>query len=413
MTPVRHPPSRPATAARPNRAPAGTRRHSGRPPTLGALTVAGVGAAVRAAGLGVLAVLLVVLLGWATAARTGADATDAVATALLAWLAGQRAHLAVPGGELSLAPLGLSALSVALLHAAALRAGRAIGIRSWAAVLATVTASATAYGVLATVVAVLARTSQVQAEPLTAFLGAATVAVLGTGTGATRAAGRAPALWWRLPATVRVAVPAAAGAVAVLLAGGAVLAGAALAVDRSRTALLVDSLQGGLSGAVLLTVLCLLYLPTAVGWGAAYVVGPGFAVGAGTVVSPFGTSLGAVPALPLLAALPQEPGPGWAPVVLGVPLAAGVLAGLLVHRRVRGGEAGLGGPGWRPVAAVSAVAGGLVSAGVAGLAAVTAGSGGPGRLAVTGPDWWAVAPLAGLQVGLVAAATLAVLRRGS
>ena len=52
------------------------------------------------------------------------DAADAVATALMAWLVGHHAHLAVPGGELALVPLGLTALPVALLHAATLRAGR-------------------------------------------------------------------------------------------------------------------------------------------------------------------------------------------------------------------------------------------------------------------------------------------------
>ena len=152
--------------------------------------------------------------------------------------------------------------------------------------------------------------------------------------------------------------------------------------------------------------LCLLYVPTAAFWGTAYVVGPGFAVGAGTTVSPFGVDLGGVPAVPLLAALPQEPGPGWAPLVLLVPVAAGVLAGVLAHR-----SGAVAAEGWRPLAEVSAVAGGLVAAAVAVLALLASGPGGPGRLAETGPDWWAVAPVAGLEVAVVMAAALLVLRR--
>jgi hypothetical protein len=135
-------------------------------------------------------------------------------------------------------------------------------------------------------------------------------------------------------------------------------------------------------------------------------VGPGFAVGAGTGVSPFGADLGAVPAVPLLAALPQEPGPGWGPLVLVVPLGAGVLAGLLAHR-----SEAVTGSGWRPLAEASAVAGGLVAAAVAVLALLASGPGGPGRLAETGPDWWAVAPVAGLEVAAVMAVTLLVVRR--
>jgi hypothetical protein len=350
--------------------------------------------------------LVVVLVARASAADSGADATDAVATALMAWLVGHHAHLAVPGGELALVPLGLTALPIALLHAATLRAGRAAGIRGRTAVLALASSTTATYAVLATFVALLARTGEVQALPVSAFVGAAGVAALGSGTGAIRATGSWSGVSRRLHPLVRAALPAATGALAVLLAGGALVTGAALAVHRDRAALLVDGLGAGLGGGVLLGVLCLLYVPTAAFWGTAYVVGPGFAVGAGTAVSPFGVDLGGVPAVPLLAALPQEPGPGWAPLVLLVPVAAGVLAGVLAHR-----SGAVADDGWRPLAEVSAVAGGLVAAAVAVLALLASGPGGPGRLAETGPDWWAVAPVAGVEVAVVMAAALLVLRR--
>ena len=114
-----------------------------------------------------------------------------------------------------------------------------------------------------------------------------------------------------------------------------------------------------------------------------------------------------MPAFPLLAALPQEPGPAWAPVVLLVPVAAGVVAGLLAPAvRLR----------WpRPAGARSprprAVAGGLLAAAVAVLCLLASGPAGPGRLGETGPTWWLVAVLAGLEVAAVMAATLLVLRR--
>ncbi len=408
MTELLSRPSRtPRTPGRPGRV-AGTRhRPADVPPaTTRSLTGAGVAAAVRSAGLGILAVMVVVLVAWASAADSGADATDAVATALMAWLVGHHAHLAVPGGELALVPLGLTALPVALLHAATLRAGRAAGVRGRTSVLALASSTTATYAVLATFVALLARTGEVQALPVSAFVGAAGVAALGSGTGAIRATGTWSGVSRRVHPLVRAALPAATAAVAVLLAGGALVTGAALAVHRDRAALLVDTLGAGAGGGVLLGVLCLLYVPTAAFWGTAYVVGPGFAVGAGTAVSPFGVDLGAVPAVPLLAALPQEPGPGWAPLVLLVPLGAGVLAGVLADR-----SGTVAAEGWRPLAEVSAVVGGLVAAAVVVLSLLTSGPGGPGRLAQTGPDWWAVAPVAGLEVAVVMAATLLVLRR--
>ena len=370
------------------------------------LTGLGVLAALRSVALGVLAVMVVVLVGWATAADSGADATDAVATALMAWLVAHHAHLAVPGGEVALVPLGLTALPVVLLHTATLRAGRAAAVRGRTAVLALVSSAVATYAVAATLVALLARTDSVRALPVSAFVGAAGVALLGAGTGAVRATGTWSGVSRRLPAPVRVALPAATSALATLVAGGALLVGVSLVLHQDRAAALVNGLDAGLGGGVLLVLLCLLYVPTAAIWGLAVVVGPGFAVGTGTSVSVTGIQLGAVPAFPLLAALPQGTGSALAWLALGVPVAAGGLAATLAHR-----SGAVPYAGWRPVAEVCAVAGGLLALAVAVLALLASGPAGPGRLTETGPTWWLIAPLAGLEVAAVMAAVLLLLRR--
>ena len=297
------------------------------------VTVAGVGAALRCAGLGILAVAVVVLVTWATAADSGADATDAVATALQVWLVAHHAHLAVPGGEFALVPLGLTLLPAGLLHVATVRAGRAAGVRGRRGVLALASSVSATYAVVATLVALVARTGSVQALPTTAFVGAAGVSALAAGTGAVRATGSWSGLTRRLPRPVRTALPAAAGASAVLVAGGGLLAGGSLAVHEGRARELFAGLDPSIGGVVLLALLCLLYVPTAVVWGLAYAVGPGFAVGAGTSVSIAGSTAGAVPAFPLLAALPQGTVVTGAPLALVVPVLAGSLAGVLAHRR--------------------------------------------------------------------------------
>ena len=370
------------------------------------VTVVGIVAAVRSAGLGVLAVMVVVLVAWATAADSGADASHAVATALMAWLVAHHAHLAVPGGELALPPLGLTALPLILLHTATLKAGRAAKVKGRAGVLALVTSVTATYAVLATIVALLARTGDVRTLPLTAFVGAAGVALLGAGTGAVRATGTWTGVTRRLPTLVRDAVAPAAGALGVLVAAGALLAGAALAVHHDRAFALLRGLDTGDGGGLLLGLLCLAYVPTAAVWGLAYVVGPGFAVGSGTSVSVAGAHLGAVPAFPLLAGLPSGPGAGLAPALLAVPLLAGVLAGVLA---VRTGHPDAG--GWRPVAELAGTTGGLVSAAVAVLCGFASGPAGPGRFAEVGPQWWLVGPAAGVEVAVAAAVALLVLRR--
>jgi hypothetical protein len=294
-----------------------------------------------------------------------------------------------------------------LLHIATLRAGRAAEVSSRRGVVALTSAVTATYAVVATVVALLARTEVVQPQPRTAFLGAAALAAVASGSGAVRATGRWLVLWHRLPERVRLAVPPAAGAVGVLVGGGALLGGLPLALHHGRAGLLVDGLDPGVGGTLFLLLGSLLYVPTAVVWGTAYAVGPGFAVGEGTSVTVAGADLGAVPAFPLLAALPQGAGSGVGVVALAVPVVAGLVAAVLLQRCT--GRPGAKAPAtWRSVLEVSGAIGVGVALATGALAAAAAGAAGPGRMAETGPTWWLVGPAAGLEVAaVVAAAALA------
>ena len=61
---------------------------------------------------------------------------------------------------------------------------------------------------------------------------------------------------------------------------------------------------------------------------ASYLLGPGFAVGTGTLVSPTVVAVGPVPMFPLLAALPDNgPPPAWTPALLALPVVLAALGG--------------------------------------------------------------------------------------
>ena len=96
------------------------------------------------------------------------------------------------------------------------------------------------------------------------------------------------------------------------------------------------ALNPGVGGSALLLLAGLSYLPNSVIWAIAYMLGPGFAFGVGTAVSPSGSALGAVPAFPMLAALPVGPKAAFPPwlgfFVLVMPYLAGALAGLMTVR---------------------------------------------------------------------------------
>jgi Family of unknown function (DUF6350) len=375
------------------------------------VSLAGVLAALRAAALGLLAVMVLVLVAWATAADSGASATEAVGGGLAIWLVAQLTRLSVPGGSFGLAPLGLTLVLAGLLFSCAVRAARAAQVHSRRSVGSLTVAIAGSYAVIAVVVALLARASAVQPQPVTAFLGAGSLAVLAGGAGVVRGSGRSASWWARVPAIGRLAMTGSLGAVAVLLAGGSLLVSVMLTLHTGEASTLVSGLHAGTSGSLLVLLICVLYAPTAVLWGASYLIGPGFAVGAGTSVAVTGVHLGAVPALPLLAALPSSgaTGAGW-PIAVAASLAAGLVSGVLVDRAARR-EPGTLISSWRELLRVAGLTGGVTGAALGVLAALSSGPAGPGRLAHTGPTPWWVALVAAVTTAVVVAGILAGRRR--
>lgn len=75
-------------------------------------------------------------------------------------------------------------------------------------------------------------------------------------------------------------------------------------------------------GLISMFLINLAFLPTFLVWTLAWFVGPGFAIGAGSSVTPFGTQLGPVPSLPVFGALPD----GWGSAGLVAPILIGLCA---------------------------------------------------------------------------------------
>ena len=118
-------------------------------------------------------------------------------------------------------------------------------------------------------------------------------------------------------------------------AAAAVLTIAALAVavlllaNYAQIITLYENLHSGGLGGFALTIAEILFLPNLVIWAAAWLIGPGFAIGAGSVVSPLGTTLGPIPSIPVLGALPQG-NLAFAFVGLLAPILVGFLVGALL-----------------------------------------------------------------------------------
>ncbi|MGE7389753.1 DUF6350 family protein [Streptomyces sp. NPDC004126] len=362
------------------------------------------GAVAAGLGLGFLAVLVIVL--WISSPYPDSGPGGALHLAAGLWLMAHGTELVrydtlsgVPA-PVGLVPLLLVALPVLLMRRAA-RLGSASGDAAGAegdevlpagAVFSAVTCGYLTVGAFATV---YAAGGPMPADPLSAAWHVPLVAVLAAAGGVWAAKGKpsGPLPGW-VPGSVRRAVArpryalalrSGAAGVLVLLGGGALLVGISLAWHGPEVQNSFLALTGVWSGRFAVLLLAVALIPNAMVWGAAYGLGPGFALGAGVVATPLGLERpAALPRFPLLAALPA-PGPGtpltWA--ALGLPVAAGLVVGWFAVRRAREvsyGETAL-------TAALGAVVCGLA---MAGLAAASAGPLGSRMLAGVGPVWWAV-----------------------
>ena len=199
------------------------------------------------------------------------------------------------------------------------------------------------------------------------------------------------------------------GAVAAVGLAAALLA-VCLGLHWAEVATVYQHLDAGLIGGVVLTVAQLGLMPNFVGWALGWSSGAGFALGAGSSVSPLETAVGPLPAVPVLAALPGGTLEyGYAALLL--PVLAGVLAGwwflregenhfdewlsIRIHAR------------WFTAPASTVVLGilvGLVSGLLAAaVALVSRGSLGIGRFTELGPDplWTGLLIAAEVAVGVV------------
>ncbi len=207
----------------------------------------------------------------------------------------------------------------------------------------------------------------------------------------------------RMRRAVAIALRAGAGAGGLVIAVSAVALAVVVAIAYGEVIGLYEGVQSGYLGGAALTLGQLAMLPNLVIFASSWFVGPGFAIGAGSAVSPLGTTLGPLPALPILGALPSGDSP-FAFAGLLVPVLAGFLAATLIRPRLA--SAGLRAPGWSigVGAGIGLIGGALLGA----LAWVASGSAGPGRLVEVGSSWLAVGGWSALEIAVPAVLALLV-----
>ena len=318
------------------------------------------------------------------------------------------ASLGVPGAEtpftLTVAALGVALMTVLL----SVRAGRRIAETEHVLLgqgIALGVFAACAFLVTFSVLDPLVRPSLWQGTLLPTLVFAVGLAIGSWLTsrelGAQQLARNPIARWARTwPTTVRTTVVTAlrggAAAAAGIMLVASVVMSVAIAASFARIISLYESLHTEVLGGVVVTLGQLALLPNMVVWVASWLIGPGFAIGTGSVVGPLGTQLGPVPIIPILGALPTG---NLAFGFLGLlaPVIVGFLVGAILGPGVRRELGGL-----RLV--IAGIGMGIVGGLIMGMLALfSGGAAGPGRLVQVGPDPLAVGLFAALEIGLAAA----------
>jgi len=315
---------------------------------------------------------------------------DGLRVGALAWLMAHGSGVHVGAVAVSVVPLGLTLVNGWVIWRFGVRVGESVsghgpdadaigdGERDWT-VPAAVGVFGAAYVVVAVIVCVLASTPGTVPSVGRVVLWSILLTLVVVGPAVAIGSGRAAVWASMLPVSVRAAGAAAAAILLVFLGVSAAVLVAALAADFGTAANVLSRLHTDAGDSAIFTLLTATVTPNAVVFSGSYLLGPGFTMGTGTLVSPSLVAIGQVPAFPLLAALPSNgTTSGWVVSLIGLPpLVAGVAAGRALRRFPT--------TRWEEGALRGCVGGVLAGIAFALLASVAGGSVGPGRMQDVAP----------------------------
>lgn len=334
----------------------------------------------------------VALVGWFVAdAGTHGTPRDALSVGTLGWLMAHGSGVEIRGVTLTAVPLLVTIGCAFVIWRAGRRVGEVVsghgpdadriadGERDWT-VPGTTTVFAGTYTTLVVVIGAFTSTPATEPSLLRAGLGAGLLCSTIGGVAVAVGSGRA-AVWMSVAPDLLRDVLLGAWAVLRWFALAAFLTFAiALLADLSAAANVLSQLNTDVGDTVVVALLSVLLLPNAIAWTGAYLLGPGFTVGTGTLVTPTAVALGPLPLFPPLAALPGDgPTPGWTPVLLAVPP---LIAAVATWRVLRSRPTDR----WDSAALRGLGAGVLAAVAVAMVISLSNGAVGPGRMQDVGPQ---------------------------
>ena len=206
-------------------------------------------------------------------------------------------------------------------------------------------------------------------------------------------------LHWSVRSIIGPAFRAGTAITVMLLMVSAFTIAVLIAINWIDITRLYESVQVSVLGAVVLTLGQLALIPNLVIYGAAWLTGVGFSIGAGSLISPLGSQVGPLPAIPVLGALPVGQ-LEFGMVSIAVVLLAAFIAALAIRKsadEIRFEFA----TAWTAAISLGLSIAFVSATQMALLAFIASGSAGPGRLSQVGVSPWLVALVVFVEVGVV------------
>ncbi|MCS7482238.1 DUF6350 family protein [Umezawaea endophytica] len=276
--------------------------------------------------IGYAAVAALLALIAATATNAAFSTTGVLTAAAPGWLVAHHVPLRFEGSaQLGVLPLLPTALLMLLAGRAAAGAADRLGLYEPLQARGVVFCIAGAHAITGGTIALLMGDGPVRATPAVAFFGCAAVSGVAATIGVAQRCGLVEVLIDRIDPVARRGMRAGLLALFVLGGLGSLLVALGLAFSWTTTSGLFAGADSTFGVGLGLFLLCLGYLPNAVVAALSYVVGAGFSIGP-VSMTPTRFVGGDVPAVPLLAALPEA--------------RLGFLSGLLLLPLVLGGVVG-------------------------------------------------------------------------
>ena len=207
-------------------------------------------------------------------------------------------------------------------------------------------------------------------------------------------------LHWSIRSLVGPALRAGTAITAMLFAASSFTIAVLIALNWIDITRLYESVQVSVLGAIVLTAGQLAILPNLVVYGASWFTGVGFSIGTGSLISPLGSQVGPLPAVPLLGALPVGR-LEYGMVAIGVVLLAAFIATLMIRKsadEIRFEFA----TAWSAAISLGASIALVASLQLGFLAFIASGGAGPGRLAEVGVNPWLLTLVSFVEVFVVA-----------